>query len=205
MGLPHVIAMSSMRTILVILAVALFVPSVSLSQDMELIKPGPLGRPSLVRGEGENGGNWYSPISVYSDADVELFVPENLTIGGVYWDGPSYKKDGTYKAYIYSLYKTDRDCRAHRIPAGHEKDVKWLQACEELRYSRRFVQVDTRKKTITVRQVILMESDGFPHPELIHYTDATIPLDGTVNPTLFQAVTRVTEMLERELRRHPEL
>lgn len=194
-----------MRTILVILAVALAVPAVSLSQDMELIKPGPLGRPSLVRGEGESGGNWEAPISVYSDRDIELFVSESLTLGGVYWDGPSYKKDGTYATYIYSFYKTDHDCRVHRIPAGHEKDLKWLQACAELRYNRRLVQVDTRKKTITIRQVILMGSDGFPHPELAHYSDATTPLDSTVNPILFRAVTRVTGMLEGELRRHPEL
>lgn len=194
-----------MRTILFILVVALVVPAVSLGQDMELIKPGPLGRPSLVRGEGEGGGNWEAPISVYSNPDIELFVSENLTLGGVYWDGPSYKKDGTYATYIYTFYKTDHDCRVHRIPAGHERDLKWLQACAELRYNRRLVQVDTRKKTIAIRQVILMGSDGFPHPELAHNSDTTIPLDGAVNPTLFHAVSRITGMLEAELRRHPEL
>jgi hypothetical protein len=193
-----------MRTILVILTVMLAVPAVSLSQDMELIKPGPLGRPSLVRGEGEGGGNWETPISVYSDRDIELFVSEDLTLGGVHWDGPSYRKDGTYATYIYSFYKSDHDCRVHRIPTGHENDLQWLKACAELRYNRRLVQVDTRKKTITIRQVILMGSDGFPHPELAHYSDATIPLDGTVNPILFRAVARVTAMLDGELRMHPE-
>lgn len=192
------------RKILAVLIALLAIPSVLLSQDIGLIKPGPLGRPALVRAEGEDGGNWETPISIYSDRDIELFVPGNLTLGGVYWDGPQYKKDGTYAAYIYSFYKTDHDCRIHRIPAGHEKDQDWLRACAELRYNRRMVKVDTRKKTITIRQVILMGSDGFPHPELSHFTDATIPLDGTVNPILYRAIMRVTEMLEGELLRHPE-
>ena len=189
-----------MRKILLILTVALTIPPMLLSQEMNLVKPGPLGRPALVRGEGD----WEAAISVYSDRDIELFVSENLTLGGVYWDGPSYKKDGTYAAYIYTFYKTDHDCRVNRIPAGHEKDLKWLQACAELRYNRRLVQVDTRKKTMTIRQVILMGSDGFPHPELSHFSDSTIPLNSTVNPILFRAVTHVTQMLETEIRRHPE-
>ena len=84
---------SSMRTILFILVVALVVPAVSLGQDMELIKPGPLGRPSLVRGEGEGGGNWEAPISVYSNPDIELFVSENLTPVGNNRKNPGLKAD----------------------------------------------------------------------------------------------------------------
>jgi len=192
------------RKILAVFIALLAVPSVILSQDIGLISPGPLGRPTLVRVEGEDGGNWETPISIYSDRDIELFVPGNLTLGGVYWDGSQYKKDGTYAAYVYSFYKTDHDCRIHRIPAGHEKDQNWLRACAELRYNRRLVMVDTRNKTITIRQVILMGSDGFPHPALSHFSDATIRLDGTVNPILYRAINRVTEMLEGELLRHPE-
>lgn len=192
-----------MQKVLICLVVALVVPAGSLCQNMALVKPGPLGRPSLVRGEGEGGGNWYTPISVYSDRDLELFVPENLTVGGVYWDGPSYKRNGEYAAYIYSFYKNDHECRIHRIPPGREQDPQWLQACAELRYNRRLVEVDTQKKTITIRQSILMKSDGFPHPDLIRNSAATIPLDVTANPMLFHAITQVTEMLEMELRKHP--
>jgi len=192
-----------MRTILIILAFALLGPALSLCQDIELLVPGPFGRPASVRGEGEGGGNWYTAISIFSDRDIELFVAQNLTIGGILWDGPSFKKDGTYATYIYTLYKTDHDCRVHRIPVGHENDPKWLQACAELRYQRRLILVDLRKKTMTIRQVILMGSDGAPRPGLIQNVDTTIPLDSTVNPILFLAINRVTGMLEEELRRQP--
>jgi len=194
----------SMRIILAAVAVALAIPISCLGQDLELIKPGPLGRPSLVRGEGEGAAAWDNPISVYSDGDIELFVPSRLTFGGVYWDGPTYRKAGTYSAYVFSFYKNDHDCRVHRIPAGHEKDSDWLKACAELRYNRRLVEIDTQRRTMTIRQVILMGSDGFPHPELAHFSKATIPLDSSVNPILFHAVARITSMVEAELRRHPE-
>jgi hypothetical protein len=107
-----------------VLAVTLAVPVASLSQDMELVKPGPLGRPMMVRDEGDN---WAIPISVYSDDDIELFVSENLTLAGVYWDGPKFKKDGFYETYIYSFYKNDHDCRRHRIPAGHTTDTEMVE------------------------------------------------------------------------------
>jgi len=41
-----------MRKILLILTVALTIPPVLRSQEMNLVRPGPLGRPVLVRGEG---------------------------------------------------------------------------------------------------------------------------------------------------------
>lgn len=193
-----------MRIVSAVIALSLAIPISCLGQDLELIKPGPLGRPLLVRGEGGGPATWDTPISVYSDRDIELFVPSRLTRGGVYWDRPAYRKAGTYSAYVFSFYKNDRDCRVHRIPEGHERDSDWLKACAELRYNRRMVEIDTRRKTMTIRQVILMGSDGFPHPELAHFSDAAIPLDSSVNPILFHAVTRITSLVEAELRRHPE-
>lgn len=192
---PHVVLRFA------VLTVALVVPVTSLSQDMGLVKPGPLGRPMMVRDEGDN---WAIPVSVYSDDDIELFVSENLTLAGTYWDGPKFKKDGVYETYVYSFYKSDHDCRRHRIPAGHTTDPEWLKACAELRYNRRLILVDTRKKTVTVQQSILMQGDGQPHPELMSFPKTTIPLDGNVNPALVHAVTRITAMIEQEISRHPE-
>ena len=68
----------------------------------------------------------------------------------------------------------------------------------------RLVQADTQKKTMTIRQSVLMGSDGFPHPELTNFSAVTIPLDSSVNPILFRAVTRITSMLKEELGRQPE-
>jgi len=179
----------------------LFLSSMAFCQDMQLIRPGPFGRPSMVRDEGDT---WATPISVYSDHNLELFVSDNLTLAGVAWDSPTFKKDGTYATYVYTFYKNPNDCIANRIPAGHPSDPEWLKACSELRYQRRLILVDTRQKTVTIRQALLMEGDGQPHPELMGSPNATIPLDGSVNPALFHAVTRITSMIEVQIGRHPE-
>jgi hypothetical protein len=109
------------------LALWLAVPVAASSQDdLTLLKADPTGRPAQVRDEGDN---WNIPISVYSDQDVELYLSDMLTLAGIVWDGAEFQKDGTYRTYLYSFYKNDHECRQHRIPAGHETDPKWLEAC----------------------------------------------------------------------------
>jgi hypothetical protein len=181
---------------------ALMLPSaMALSQDMQLIKPSPSGRPAMVKDEGDT---WAKPVILYSDTHLELLVSENLTLAGVLWDGPSFKERGTYATYIYTFYKDSHECIISRIPPGHGSDPDWLKACGELRYNRRLILVDRQKKTITIRQSVLMEGDGQPRPDLLSYPNTTIPLDDSVNPILFHALTRVTSMIEFRIKSHPE-
>ena len=191
-----------LKLLVVFFVAMLLVPLPSISQDLQLIRPGPQGRPLMLQDE---GNIWAVPISVYSDGDIELLVSENLTLAGIYFDGSRFKKDGTYETYIYSFYKTDRDCRQYRIPPGHASDPQWLKACAELRYNRRLILVDTRKKILTIQQILLMESDGYPRPELMSFPKETIPLSPAVNPALFHAVARITAMINQEISRHPEM
>jgi hypothetical protein len=187
-----------MRSFFKIATLSLVMCVASFAQDLSLIKADPSGRLMLVRDEGDH---WDTPISVYSDGDLELFVSNMLTLGGVFWDGSEFKKDGKYSTYLYTSYKNDHDCRLHRIPDGHSNDPKWLEACAELRYQRRLIVVDTRKKTVTVQQVILMQGDGNPHPELMSSPKVTVPLDASTNRPLFIAVNRITAMINREINR----
>jgi hypothetical protein len=176
----------------------------SFGQAGQLVKPGPMGRPSLVLDEGEEE-NWNPPIQVYSDRDIALYVSDQLTLAGIYWDGPRFKKEGKFQTYIYSFYKTDHDCRVQRVPKGHEADPDWLEACADLRYNRRLVTVDANLKTLTVLQSALIKSDGFFHPDLVVNKPIVIPLDGKVNPALTEAVQRIIQLLRAELSRHSDI
>jgi len=192
------------RLLKVVAALALWlaVPVTARSQyDLKLLKSDPTGRPMSVRDEGDN---WNIPISVYSDQNVELYVSDILTLAGIVWDGSEFQKYGTYRTYLYSFYKNDHECRQHRIPVGHENDPKWLEACAELRYQRRLILVDMRKKTVTVQASILMQEDGQPHPELQSFQKITIPLNDTVNRPMFQAVTNITAMIKRKIGERPD-
>ena len=179
---------------------AFFAPMGSLCQDSQLIRPGPLGRPLMVHDEGDH---WAIPISVYSDDDLEMFVSENLTLAGTYFDGPAFKRDGTYATYLYSYYKNDHNCRAHMIPDGHSSDPEWLKICAEVRYNRRLILVDTRNKLVTVQQAYYMKGDGEYEPGMMSFPKQKIPLDKKVNAPLFLAVTRVTTLIQNEIKRNP--
>src|SRR6516225_9213643 len=166
----------SRLTMAVVLAFCFVFVATARSQDHSpiLIKARPNGRPVLLHDD----GYWYDAVSVYSDANVELFVSDRwLSPSGVYWDGPGFKKNGQYSAYLYSWYKNDHDCRLWRIPKEHKTDPRWLEACAELRYIRRAIVVDTRKRTINVLNVIHMEADGVAYPNLFYPRNDVFQMD----------------------------
>jgi|SRR5271163_90638 len=188
--------MRCLEKIRTILAVSLLAPTLVHGQDLRLLIPGHNGPPLLVRDEGEHD-NWSGVISVYSDDDLEMFVSKRLTLGGLNWDEAQFEKQGTYATYLYSFYKNANLCREQRMPEGHSSDPKYLEACAELRYQRRLLEVDTHKNTVTIQEIVLMHADGQYHPELQQFPKKTVPLNDTANRPLFQAVSRITAMIEQ--------
>src|SRR5271165_4355838 len=158
-----------------------------------LLKPGPVGRPLLVM---DDAGNWSTPISLYSDSDVEIFVPDITTTGWIAWHAREFREAGTYSVYVFSFYKNDRLCRQSRIPAEHDTDPKWLEACAALRYQRKLTSIDTRKKTVTLLEVVLMEGDGQFRPQSQHRMYSTFPL---VEASPKQAYDRLLAIVDREI------
>lgn len=159
--------------------------------SQELLKPGPFGRPVMVMDE---AGNWSMPISVYSDPDLELFVPDITAPGWIQWHAAQFRQTGTYLVYLFSQYKNDKICRHDRIPPGHGADPKWLESCAALRYQRRLISVDTRNKTVTTLETILMESDAGYNPQNQIVRKLTVPLSSAVSP-LPLAYSRITEIV----------
>jgi len=190
--------MNRFAKILFALTIALLAYPAGAQQDSALILADPAGRPTLVK---DAFGNWTAPVSVYSDDDVELFVPDTLTLGGIPLDGGEFRRDGTYATYLYSFYKNDHDCRKYRIPEGHESDPKLLEACALLRYQRRVIKVDTRKKTLDVVEAILMYRDAQPFPNNLSLKNQTMRLDATANPVMFKTVNRITALIARQVSR----
>jgi len=164
----------------------------------DILQPGPSGRPILVS---DGAGHWSKPISVYSDRDVELFVPDITTPGWIQWNAREFRQAGTFGVYVYSLYKNDQACQRDRILVGHKADPKLLEACRLLRYQRKLVSIDTRRKTVRVFDVLLMERDALYNPMRDTVFNQTVPL-GKVSPEQRRAYNRMSEIVTREMGRY---
>lgn len=178
--------------VLCVLWWALTVPAFS----QELLKLGPSGRPTLVM---DDSGNYSVPISLYSDPHIEILVPDVTTPGWIQWNARKFRQTGTFAVYIYSFYKDDYLCRHDRIPAGHKTDPKWLKSCAALRYQRKLVSIDTRKKAVTQLEVLVMEEDGQYNPLNQKRSLLTVPSDKI---DLRQPYDRISAIVSREMSRY---
>jgi hypothetical protein len=175
----------------VLAAAALLPPAFS----QELIKLAPFGRPIAVMDEGDN---WSIPISLYSDSDVEIFVPDITTEGWISWHVKQFRETGKYGVYVYSFYKNDQLCRRERIPTEHKTDPKWLQSCSALRYQRKLVELDTRKNTVRVYSVLVMQKDAVANPINQKVFNEVLPL-AIVEYSQKQAYHRLSAIVTREM------
>ena len=157
----------------------------------ELLKAGPFGKPVLVMDE---AGHWSIPISVYSDSDVELFIPDITAPAWVAWHTQEFREKGTYSVTLFSDYKKDHLCRTQRI-VGHTTDPKYLEVCKALRYERMLVSVDTRKNTVTLVATILMGRDAQPWNSW-RPLNQTVPLSSVPHAA---AYTRISTIVAKEV------
>jgi hypothetical protein len=162
--------------------------------SQELLKLAPFGRPIAVMDEGDN---WPIPISLYSDSDVEIFVPDITTEGWISWHVKQFRETGKYGVYVYAFYKNDQLCR-RRIPAEHKTDPKWLQSCSALRYQRKLVEVDTRKSTVRVYSVLVMQKDAVANPMDQKVFNEVLPL-AKFDYSQRQAYHRLSAIVTREM------
>ncbi len=158
-----------------------------------LIVMAPFGRPEMVMDE---SGNFSQAVSVYSDADVETFVPDITSRAWITWNAGPFKSTGKYHVYLYSYYKTDKICRS-LIPHGQESDPRWNESCGALRYQRRLIEVDTRNKTVAVLNSLLMESDARYNPANQARPAKPAPL-ATASKEIGGAVSHVTAIITKE-------
>ena len=159
----------------------------------EALKLGPFGKPILVMDE---AGNWSIPINLYSDSDVDVFIPDITTAGWISWHATQFRQTGIFLVSVFSFYKNDHLCRKDRIPVGHETDPKLLEACAALRYQRKLVSIDTRGGTITVLEAILMGRDALPDPQSLTKIHSTFPLAKAAPK---EAYDRMLEIVDREI------
>lgn len=124
-------------------------------EEGEMIIAGPFGRPIALL---DKQGVWSAPISIYSDDDLETFIPDITTPGWVYWWGPHFQRTGEYLVDIYTYYKNDHWCLTHLVPAAGHSTAEFAQSCKAVLYRRGYYKIDTRKKTVRILEDCWMTS-----------------------------------------------
>lgn len=163
--------------------------------SQELLKLAPFGRPIAVMDEADN---WSIPISLYSDSEVEMFVPDITTEGWIAWHIKQFRETGKYGVYVYTFFKNDQFCRRERIPAEDKTDPKWLEGCSALRYQRKLLEVDTRKNTVRVYSVLVMQKDAVANPMNQKVFNVVFPLV-KLDSSQRQAYHRLSAIVTREM------
>ena len=187
-----------------------FMSSIAFAQgyrfpNLRLIEPSPSsGRPLLVHtscASPEDPGYadmeaWDTPISVYSDSDIEIFVGQRCV--AVY--AQSFKGTGQYSVDLYTQYKGDAFCRmfASRYSPKDHPNQGFLQECRSIVYRSSLVSVDTRKKTMRVQNTRLEDSDGRDLGPI--QADAgwypIVSFDRPSFHAITQSVDKITQMVE---------
>lgn len=166
---------------------------------MEFIKTGPFGTPILVK---DPYGNFSIPIKVYSDSEIEVFIPNITAPGWVFWNKDVFNQKGTYFTYIYDHFKNESYCLRQILPKGKHSDADRLAACSQLRYRCRLILVDVRQNNVTMREVILMGKDAIWHPANVSNPNLTYPLkdNSQLSKATLLSIAKITAIVEKEVR-----
>ncbi len=75
------------------------------AQTPDTVIAGPYGVPLSVRDE---GGQWSTPIKVFSNANEIVYVPDITTPGWAQWHEKDFKEKGIYFTYVYTYWRNRR-------------------------------------------------------------------------------------------------
>jgi hypothetical protein len=190
------------RGLVICLFLFMLVNTPSGAQDSALISLAPFGRPAAVR---DLGNNWSAAIPIYSDGGGEAYVEDITRPGWLQWNSEEFLRTGKYSVYLYSHYaKKGYYCSLTQAPNGltAEQKTEWRKECDLVKYMRRLITVDTRKKTVVVLNRILMESDAWYRPENYTPLHETYSLTDPAfrNSGLAKEVARISAIIEEEVK-----
>jgi TonB family protein len=159
-----------------------------------LVIIGPFGVPIQVQDE---AGKWSIPIKVYSDANVEIFVPDITSMGWKSWTAQQFRTQGTYQTRFTIFYKTDKTCLSD-LPPSQRNRVDYRSVCRQMRYETEDLLVDTRKLLVETTMIIAAKEDAVIHPEYITTPRTISPISSFNQPTTM-AISRVSSIVREEI------
>jgi hypothetical protein len=173
--------------------IALTWPYAVAQEDGEWIIRGPFGRPVAVMDEGDH---WSTPILIYSDDEQEVFVPEITDPGWVSWFAATFRQNGIYSVFLYSYFPNDHWCLKYMTPTPSATKSDFAKSCAAVHYRRTQVEVDTRKKTVTIGQDVLLPTTMFYPSKSTGFSGKVASFAQIKGTPLGKKIDRVTAIIE---------
>lgn len=184
------------------LSVAAPVPAQQAAQQsiqqpvQQLIQRGPFSKPVQVLDE---TGQWTTPLLMFSDADVDLFIPDITAADWLNRNYPGFLDKGQYTVSMFTLYKTPRACRVNQTQSGFA-DAAHLDACMvTIRYRLRQALVDTQQKTVTLVTAAMLNQDGGMDPASVQHDSRTRSFSELDTGTQ-AALAKTNELVGKQMR-----
>jgi len=148
--------------------------------------------------------SWATPIVVYDDTTLALFVDESCLKFSV----PSFGQNGIYMVSLISYYKTSESAcelafsKEAVSKLSPDSQREYRQECKLVGYKVRWIDVDTRAKKWKCTQLIYVDTTGLSMPINVKVPNEWVPLpDIEKEPSsrqLLKAIQRTTELIEKE-------
>ena len=174
----------------------LFLCLAPLSHAQQLLQRGPFSKPVQVLGETQQ---WTTPLLVFSDADVEMYIPDITSADWLNHNYQSFIDKGQYTVSMFTLYKTPRACRLNQIQSGYS-DAAHLDACMvTIRYRLRQAVVDTHQKTATLVTAAMLDQDGQMDPASVQHASRT-RFFGELDAGTQAALAKTNELVFKQMK-----
>jgi hypothetical protein len=132
----------------------------------QVVQRGALGVPGSVFDETQA---WSAPLSVASDKQVEIFIPDVSRVEWLQRNYDQYQSKGIFTLTLFTFYKSEDACRANRIGWGLG-DADHLNACAAIAYRVRQGTIDPQSKTVTLQMAAMVDTDGNIDPDSVQRT-----------------------------------
>jgi hypothetical protein len=180
------------RTVVACAAAALLAVGAGTAQ--QVIQRGALGVPGSVLDETQS---WSAPLSVASDKQVEIFIPDVSRLEWLQRNYDQYQSKGTFTLTLFTFYKSEEACRANRIGWGLG-DADHLNACAAIAYRVRQGLIDPQSKTVTLQMAAMVDSDGNIDPDSMQHTGEFRTWD-QLDPNTLAAVKKASGLVAQQM------
>ncbi len=161
-----------------------------------LLEVDSLGSPYLVAGSDDQ---WTIPLTVYRDANVQIFIPDITGDGWLFMNAGHYPENGMFEVDLFTRFISDDYRRSHICTREEWSKLANLNAiCALIRYERSTILVDTKRRTVTTIIRAPADRTGEGILEVTYRGKVVSGFDSLASGEM-EAIKRVTAMVERSV------